>query len=753
MNRLFNFKSIFSAKILYLIFLFFISACSGGGNSNESEVNESEVIVEPVGTQTGYLGAAAISGVQYKTENHAGVTGSDGSFEYTAGESISFNIGATSLGTIPAKRKINLFDLAETPIVAGVEKATIAVNELYFQGAVNMAVMLQTFDQDGHALSGIQITPEIISLFHDVSINFYVRPDEFRSSFNFRKILNSANDEGLFNVKRLVTTPWEAMDKLYGSLKTDPLFYVEASYKSEGGGVGQSKTNYRSSFDINGYESRREVDNDGDGYSDQIVTSEYNNNGYRIQKNDDQNGDSVLDSIEYITFDVNGEVVGVQIDSDADSIIDQRARYAVNEYGRVTKTEYDSNGDGVFYNGAIITYDSSGNEVYLGVDYDGDGELDRITRSAYDNQGNLTFHEKDQDGDGSPEYISNYSYDSNGNLHLSTIDFDGDGSPDQSYRYVYDDQGHLLLREYDADGDGKLDSIESYIYDGKGNLSRETNDYNGDGNLESISNYTYSEYANGHTVRREHDSDGNGVTDRISVTSYDLNNNIILTASYRASDQKLEQSARYSYDINGYETSMSIDNNGDGYFEIEYHKVYRSDGSVSAAQSINRDQNGQLVSYSSRTLDKYGNDITHEIDHNGDGRANSILSSALNSSGSVIGQVFKSDDEGDGQVDFIYHTSFDNQGNATKYEEDLDGNKIIDRRYIYSYDQNNNRTYLAYDGDADGHFEHIDQYTFDNHGNQTSYVSTDGYGTENVSIKQTYQKVGWHWIFKGQHYR
>ena len=744
-------------KVFILLLILFLSGCSGGGvetNDQKPDYGRSEIESEQTGTQTGYLGSVAISGVQFQTESHAGVTGEGGRFEYETGESITFTLGATELGmTVPAKKNINLFDLVELEIVRGFEEAEEKMGDTGLVEVVNLAVMLETFDQDGNADNGIDISPEIGQLFDDINLRFYGYYYEFLTNFKFRSVLSQANQQGLFASERKVSVPWFVMDRLYDSLGVDPEFFIESSYLTVFAELWGTKANFKSSFDSNGFELKREIDDDADGYTDRVVFSEYDHNGYRIKLSEDEDADGLIDWTEKTIFHELEVVSSYQIDEDADGTADFGGMFTINDYGKVTKEEYDENADGVGDHTVMVArYDAQGNRVYSEVDYDRDGIPDQIIISAYDDFGNLIRHEKDLDGDGSPEYISDYAFDSVGNWIFDAFDSDGDGSPDRINRWVYDDKGLLLLREYDNEGDGKPDSIDSFTYDETGNLTSEENDQDGDGEPDKVTSVAYSQVEEGLKVRYDTDRDGDGLADSGYFTIHDHNKRLLAHVNYLSQISDITSGHYYSYDAMGNKTSDAIDSNGDGAYEYEFQLTYREDGSISLYRSSTRDSSGQLMYYLSELYDRYGNTKWKEYDSNGDGQANGFFSSTLDSDGNVISSISKTDSDSDGQVDSTYRYSFDSRGRRTKYEEDSDGDSVMDRIEIYSYDNNNNQTYLSFDEDADGHPEYDIRYTFDPYGNQTGYVVTEE-GIEQINIQQTYQRVGWHWIFNGHYYQ
>src|SRR5690606_2201341 len=116
-----------------------LSACGG------SDDNSSTPPASNIGTQTGVLTDAVISGVRYVTSSGAtGFTNDNGEFNFNEGETVKFYIGDVQLGDeIEAKERVTPLDLAET------ENARI-----------NLMVFLQSLDGEGDHSDGIQISDD-----------------------------------------------------------------------------------------------------------------------------------------------------------------------------------------------------------------------------------------------------------------------------------------------------------------------------------------------------------------------------------------------------------------------------------------------------------------------------------------------------------------------------------------------------------------------------------------------------------------
>src|SRR5262245_58756074 len=60
----------------------------------------------------GRFEAGTVTGLRYTTPSGTGLTGTDGTFRYRAGETVTFSIGGITLGSAPGANTVSLFTLA-----------------------------------------------------------------------------------------------------------------------------------------------------------------------------------------------------------------------------------------------------------------------------------------------------------------------------------------------------------------------------------------------------------------------------------------------------------------------------------------------------------------------------------------------------------------------------------------------------------------------------------------------------------------
>ena len=130
-EKMFN-KSAFVISVTLII-----SACGESDSPNNA-----------ITTAIGQFKDSNTAGISYISGNQSGVTGSDGSFTYETGNTITFSLGGITLGTSNGKSIITPVDL-----VSGSSSSTVEVQ--------NIARFLMMLDDDGDPSNGINISPSV----------------------------------------------------------------------------------------------------------------------------------------------------------------------------------------------------------------------------------------------------------------------------------------------------------------------------------------------------------------------------------------------------------------------------------------------------------------------------------------------------------------------------------------------------------------------------------------------------------------
>jgi len=174
----------FAWTLLVGISFCFLSACGGGGGGDggaSSSGTGSGTTPPATGTQTppatggttptvllGLFLDSAVVNIKYKTTTQSGTTNALGQFNYVAGETVTFSVGAVTLPPTPAAATITPMSLANT-------------TDMGNNTVLNLLVFLQSLDDDGIPGNGIKI-PETAHAAATTSIDFNVPPAAFRTN-------------------------------------------------------------------------------------------------------------------------------------------------------------------------------------------------------------------------------------------------------------------------------------------------------------------------------------------------------------------------------------------------------------------------------------------------------------------------------------------------------------------------------------------------------------------------------------------
>jgi len=126
-----------------------ITALPGTPGTTDIQTNTRTDVDSSVDTSsvlTGRFVDSAVSGLQYATATQTGVTGTDGSFSYLAGEQVTFSIGDINFPATQATDTVTPLNVFSTTDIDDTR-------------VVNMARLLQSLDTDGNPDNGITISP------------------------------------------------------------------------------------------------------------------------------------------------------------------------------------------------------------------------------------------------------------------------------------------------------------------------------------------------------------------------------------------------------------------------------------------------------------------------------------------------------------------------------------------------------------------------------------------------------------------
>lgn len=143
-----------------------LSACND--NNDHHNVDHTAPAAQ---VQTAYFIDSTISGLRYNSGSQQGITGTDGKFNYQAGETVTFKLGDITLGTAkPTSDKLLLKSLNN----GTTEQGNLS------NSSINRAVLLQTLDQDADSSNGIQLDSTMLTQFKNTdTLDFNIAPDQF----------------------------------------------------------------------------------------------------------------------------------------------------------------------------------------------------------------------------------------------------------------------------------------------------------------------------------------------------------------------------------------------------------------------------------------------------------------------------------------------------------------------------------------------------------------------------------------------
>lgn len=522
---------------------------------------------EPAPTlQAGILVVSGpVSGVAFETATRSGTTGPDGEFAYMSGETITFRLGGTELGSTTGQPLITPFDLA------GVEPVTPERPGPYGRGlrdwrydrespmhqAVNVSVLLQTFDQDGDPGNGVTIPAEIAALFEGVSVGFHppdvINESErgvtiFRRNRAFRSVLKAANNRGLFNGYRTPTEPAVALQAVYDHLELEPPGFVVVHERNTPP-VQYVTPEVARSFDELGTLERVEQDTDGDGVYDAIITGQYDERGHLASTAYDTDADGIVDASGTIRRDYDREGDPTRIENTSEGFLHNRHSIETRTYdalGAVVKITLDSDGDGVLDHENLVTYDLDGNVVRASSDDDADGLVERMVMRTF-TEGGLLVEQTVFFGPGTGTR-STYEYDATGRLTRNLSVDTSTGATTREEIREYDQTGNLIRLHWDRGPSSAVSTTETRGYDDANReIWRET--YQGGSNRTDRETWQYD--ANGNVTRYVEDHANDGQSDRVVESAFDAQGQLTTRATREqscASRDLVTTMERWRYD-------------------------------------------------------------------------------------------------------------------------------------------------------------------------------------------------------------
>jgi len=284
--------------------------------------------------------------------------------------------------------------------------------------AANIAVFLQTLDDDGDPSNGIRIPAAIHGLAAGVSIDFGRKSfgsegsegEAFANDFALRKLIADGRAAGLWGGSRAIRGVAQAFDALYARLGLTPSVQSVDFQTTDSDADGTVDKTHAYTYDADGRVTVSEDDNDADGMPEYRYTYTYDANGNRTMEEQDFGADGTIEYRSTFAYDANGNWTMEEQDDGADGTIEYRNTYAYDANGNRTMFEYDEGADGTIEYRSTFAYDANGNRTMEDRDDGADGTIEYRYTYAYDANGNLTMFESDQGADGTVDYRLTYTH-------------------------------------------------------------------------------------------------------------------------------------------------------------------------------------------------------------------------------------------------------------------------------------------------------------------------------------------------------
>ncbi len=149
-----------------------LSACGDDGNGTGG-IGGAGGTGGSGGALTGFLVDSPVSGVAYETLTQSGLTDAEGAFQYLAGETVRFTLGDILLGEVSGQAEVTPFDLAGAEVVTGRRnlREGLGFADPALRVVANLALLLQSFDDDDDPSNGINIPEGVAALFSGVDLD------------------------------------------------------------------------------------------------------------------------------------------------------------------------------------------------------------------------------------------------------------------------------------------------------------------------------------------------------------------------------------------------------------------------------------------------------------------------------------------------------------------------------------------------------------------------------------------------------
>jgi hypothetical protein len=493
-----------NTKIICLAITYsLLVACGGGGGSDDSPSQVGSEVQAPT-ESVGVFLDSPVEGLQYETPTRSGLTNFQGKFTYIEGESVTFYLGGTKLGSAQGAAIITPFSLYDmtaptraSEISAVLKRADISS----YDRAINVATLLQTLDRDANPDNGIDLGSAHTAL-AKITVNLSVKATEFVNETSLETAKAIVGTSARLKLNQVASHLYESLNL---SIKSDLVNKVSESLNAR-----QSITTSLE-HDDNDKVINRLVDTDNDGVADSVTSFIYDDAG-----NLTGTSNSVTNTTEILSYDNNNNLVSHFTDNLRKPDIEQK--FTFNDDKTLSSLELDDGVDGSVESTVTYHYDAEGHLSTYEIDQDNDGSADALASYTYDNN-EVSSYVEDSDNNGDPNLSISYQYDSEGNRTSQNISASTEGLASNTGTFEYDANGNITRYEQDNDQDGLADYIESSAYNSNNKRISYRKDLDANGVWDSVTQYTYD--STGNRTSMQEDSNGDGTIDKQWSSNYD----------------------------------------------------------------------------------------------------------------------------------------------------------------------------------------------------------------------------------------
>ncbi|MEM6818112.1 MAG: hypothetical protein AAF578_04940 [Pseudomonadota bacterium] len=516
---------------------------------------------------TGNFVGLSPEGLTYSTATQQGTTGPSGSFQYESGETVTFALGGTPLGSTVAAPEVNVFDLVGLPDIptgeAAINRASVtADNTGGFNAAARIVQVLLSFDADADSNNGVQILAQTATRLDPIDFRVLGVNAEYLFE-DLKRTVRISVGAGEF-AARVIPTQAEAIQVAYDTLgvSTGVQLPARVLYDENADGVADDIDLAR--FDSLGVNIEFSSDSDADGMPEFVETRQYFSPARASSFQRDANNDGVIDRSTLYTYDEFGELTREESDFDGRPGVDEIVTIQYNANGVLIRRERQSIATGTSLIQQFNT-DSAGNRTEYLIDNEGDGLFERRDTFVYNEFRDWVRREIDDNNDGIVDLVLERSFNSLGIQTLATTDSDADGVVDRRTEFVIGSDNRLARAIYDTDDDPEIEFTVEFRYNSDGFEIQRVTDRTGQNRSIITTNTTYDN--NGNRVRVETDSTGDGQVNSVTMFGYDANGFLAEESRDNEGDGVVDFRVAYTVNAAGVLTEERRDVGADGTLE------------------------------------------------------------------------------------------------------------------------------------------------------------------------------------------